>query len=452
MLLPNAKLRRVGTLVRIAVVVTVLVAGGCLAARFIGRLRHRKPSSYAVIYGRLRYVEKTNADDLDIYWQLLPSERPRVVYTIPGRAYSIENSGYMPSPDGRWLYVWRERVDEYGQSVSSEFLVLHLPDGKVIPVAEVNGKRFGYDTYVMKLVPRWLDSHRLALESDAGSTVFDVARNKLTAPLPPWPPKTRPSESLLDYAYTNLPKPEEYVRQHYRDELTALQQAVHVLARPMRLGDYLDSRDYPGTDTIEAMFARSLGIGPVSRSEVGMKRAWPQLVCSPDRKYVARAGVFLADSCTVGGDSECNADRCGRDIEARVDIFDVRARKSVWDAGFLWEGRWRGGRPFRAIAMPELRGPHFADLRWSPDGRFFSYGVYEIPCPPGVPDIRQIEGSTRVQGRAGMGFSHEAVVIQDVGWIGDRSNAHYRSPSPYAFVYYIPDAYNAFVVPAAPER
>jgi hypothetical protein len=439
---PIARLGSVVRRLRLVLLGALVLAGGGLAAGLASRAVRQQPPDYAVIYGRERYVAKANDSAIDIYWQLLPRGTPRRVYTIPPRNDRPRTAGYLPSPDGRWLYVWHGTgEDEYGQPMAIRFLLVSVPDGETVPMAEVKTyRRRGYDRFVLSLAPVWLDSNRLLLETSFGSGVFDLRTRTFKEPLPAWPPQTLPEPS---YQYTTLPTPEAFVREHYADDLECTQKGLAKFGAELGLKDSLTS-DYD-PDTLESMLARPLGVTrprPLPPAGGGWL-VHPELACSPNHRYLARAAVLPTDTEVQRKDLRGQW-RVGHEVAVRLDFLDLTGRdqfesevENVLPRAFAEEGK-----PFRPFSLPRL-----GDLRFSPDGRFFSYTAYDILPPHGHPSMRI--GTAKVQGRSGYGFPTTGVYIRDAWWAAEDPEKADRESHRYEWLYFIPDAVNAFVVPAA---
>ncbi len=436
---PAGRYASLTTHVRIALLVIAALVAGSPAAPCASRARQQASPGYAVIYARERHIVKTNADAIDIYWQHLPSGTPRVLYSIPPRYDVLGSAGYLPSPDGRWLFIWYG-LGEEGQyrPVATRFLVLSVADHKTMPVAEVKTYRREGERFVFTVAPLWLDRNRLLLETSFGSGVFDVRTRKLTKPLPAWPPRALPESSCR---YTSRPTAEAFVREHYADDLECAKRGLAKLGDVLGLKDALTASFEP--DTLESMLARPMGVArPEMPPAGGGWRVHPELACSPNHRYLARAAVLPTDTEVQYRDLKGQWHKA-REVAVALDYFDRTEGEDMGPGvrNVLPEVFAQEGKPWRPYSLPSL-----ADLRFSPDGRFFSYTAYDILPPHGHPSMRF--GTAKVQGRAAYGFATTGVYVHDTWWATANPDKTERASRGYEWLYFIPDAMNAFVVPA----
>ena len=396
---------------------------------------------YALVYGRASDTGRP-----DVIWQSLRLDEPRVVYeSLQERSWAIlDDLGWLPSPDGRWLYVWDAPHDEYGLPVSRQLVLVGLPRGAVVPVGQLGGDE--------RVLPYWQDSVQLVLATPAHETTFDVERRTLTEPLPRWaPPIGLPGdeESARELQVALV----DYCSRRYGDNRSCLLLALEGLESELGVMQYLRGRhgwDHCPPwepDVPEYFFLRSIGVLPLDGYR-GERAFFPTVVCSPDGRLVARAGVAKIP---LRRQSESGDWESVFDIEARVDVFDVASRKGVWATAVEQRGGPRKlSHPDEPLwYWPEYPRPYFRDLRWSWDGRYLSFTLCNVPIYPGLPIPRTFSERDRpVKVLASEGVAGEypwrtAVVVVDTFTWYDRTTA-------WSYLY-IPGGLNAFVVPDATE-
>lgn len=143
--------------------------------------------------------------------------------------------------------------------------------------------------------------------------------------------------------------------------------------------------------------------------------------------------------------------RSGRTTAIELDFFDLVEDDRHPFVSDNWPGYAQDGKPFRAFMIPEWMAPRLSDLRFSSDGRFFSYTAEDIVPPIGTPGWRGGAGQVKVQGRGERGFTHTGVYVHDADWMITDPCEGSGPDDPYEYLYFIPDAFNAFVVPAEAE-
>jgi hypothetical protein len=226
-----------------------------------------------------------------------------------------------------------------------------------------------------------------------------------------------------------------YCRLYYPRTLNRAKSALRRLAKELRLDEYLQAEHYPGPETLEDFIVRAMGITPFWPET--LEDLWPSLAVSPDGNLIARAGVFLAGPVSHENEDGSRSRLMG--VEARLDVFDLRSNKRVWSTSIPWGGGIpRDGKPFLPCRVPEFLQPHFADLRWSSDGSYLSFSAMDLPAPAGLPRGSRGE-RLRIEGLP-EGCRTAAVIVNATGWS--------RKVGRGFDYLYIPDARNAFVIPA----
>jgi hypothetical protein len=300
----------------------------------------------------------------EILWQDMTERKTaRCVYrTGPTNAYYEIPSdfGFLPSPDGHWLLIWVTPWDEHFAQSGTRWLVVNTRNGRSSQIARASGEG-GY-------LPYWLDARRVALEKGDKRLVFDVLTRARVGALPPaYIDRYGPTRDIDSQHAVPIRWRHDYLARHYAPELQCLRSALRSLEAQLQVADYLLwGRGYE-PDTPEDLLLRPLRVVDRTGYNAG-KSAWPSIACSPDGKRIARAVVLPGRRIGVGGAA------IAAGAVARIDVFALPSGERLWGEAINWQraliGDVVGGAPAR------LREPFFADVRWSPDGKYLSYSVY----------------------------------------------------------------------------
>jgi len=352
-----------------------------------------------------------------IFWQPLDSGMPRRLVYQPSQSgwHLLE---YVPSPDGRWLYV----------ADGPRHLIVGLPSGERKVIANVEGGH---------RVPYWNDSDHLLLETDTGSTVFTVSTGALSRPMPMWSGQGWLSRDAEKAWFA------EYCHRHYPNVVDCVLAALVDGREQLAVAGHLENNPEPP----EILFARTLGMERFA-GMYGSELMYPSAACSLDYTLIARAGLFLtAPWKRQDTQGEWSA---VQGAEARIDVFRLPAFEPAWSTSIPWLGHEQpeGEEIPRQMARP----PHFADLRWSADARFLSFTASQLPRPWGIPLTikylyeRDETTDYRCDDRKGRPPVSAVIVVN--GYHRWPAEPCERSLVDWTYLY-IPDAMNAFVVPAS---
>jgi hypothetical protein len=382
----------------------------------------RPADNHAVVYIRRRSHHPEAMDSFEAIWQRLGDHDGRVVYET-GRDGKGEvksgpshpppvGFGILPSPDGRWLHVWESVYRADGTTRKTVWSVVEVSTGRRLKISELPVDRIGY-------FPYWLDAHTLSLEKGDWTSVFDVTTGRLTNPLSvpqaqPYPYGARDIDGMTDAPVTAWRH--KYVQRHYASELGALESALAAFGTELGVSAYLrksggpsqqDARasDIRAPDTPEDLLLRAFGLVgwvPGRRS----KEVWPGVAVSPDLTMLARTAFVATGRQTAKG--LFGRPYHGYTSEARLDLYRLGTGEHLWGQSSSQR------QPQFDQTAYYSSDPWFKDPRWSGDGRYLAF-------------VTQDEPSRR-----------ETVSVLDT--------------SSWEIVLRIPDAMDAFVVPAVPER
>ena len=357
-----------------------------------------------------------------IFWQPLDSGLPRRLVYQPSQS-GWPALKYLPSPDGCWLYV-RD---------GSQHLIVGLPSGEQKVIANVEG---AYP------VPYWSDNDHLLLETNTESGVFTVSTGSLSGPMPMWSGQGWLSRDAEKAWFA------EYSHRRYPNAVDCLLAALVDGREQLAVERHFE--DYP--EPPETLFVRTLGIRRFYGFR-GMEVLHPSVACSPDCSLVARSGLFLTSPWKrQGAEGEWTT---VQGAEARVDVFRTGRFNPVWSTSIVWPGYEQpegGSVPRYSDHHPSRFHPHFAELRWSADARFLSFTASQLPRPWGIPLTikylyeRDETTDYRCDDRKGRPPVSAVIVVN--GYHRWPAEPCERSLVDWTYLY-IPDAMNAFVVPAS---
>jgi hypothetical protein len=373
--------------------------------------------------------------------KLTSAHPPRSVYTVlsPSAYWGSESLRYLPSPDGRWLYVWETRYAEDGwRPLGATLSVVRLPEGEVVKVAE---PKEGVP------LPRWEDSRHLVLETDTGSSVFDVAERKLTGPLPSWAPKASTGSS--DEGERRW---QTWLAGYWAMRYPAATKCLHAALRSLRGELGVESHLRERAEPPEMLTIRPSGIVRF-QSRYGEELLYPSVACSPDGQWIARAWVFSTPPFKKRNEQGKWVSRQG--AQARIDVYNLPRRKLAWSTSMVWPVYEAPEGSRLPTYNPQYLEPRFSDLRWGGKSRFLSYTACSLPRPWGVPmEVRYLwERDLRVYWEW-EGQEREtpttAVVVVDGGKAWNSPGALGEAVFDWTYLY-IPDASSAFVIPVWEE-
>jgi hypothetical protein len=392
---------------------TVLLAGMALtAAPALGHAASPYPD--AVVFAREQ--PKT-----EVIYQPLGGGPSRPLYS----ADHWGDLAFLPSPDGRWLVLWDAQSNEAAEANgrgATRWSLISVASGETTEIGKTEGDAW--------LLPYWDDSTHLALEGDIAQkgdserSVFDLMTRQLSRPLPRWEWTQLPLVGVAPWvARTRL---EVYAQRHLRSDLNCLSKALNMITGGPGMG--LDAAvDGRLRQPPEYLLLRSMGIPSMGELSLADRHYfYPAVACSPDHTTVAYA--WICEKAARDSPSPrylCDRGTCAaikEGVYARVDVFTLTTGDYANVSRIQWEG-WKPSAgasespetwpPWNEprVAIPGYRQPNFGDLRWSRDGKYLSFTTYGM----GKPSVTILETGT---------------------W---KEVAH------------IPDALDAFVVPAAQQ-
>ena len=399
-------------------------------------------NAYGVVYGRCDHLK------CSIMLYDLQSRQSRRLYSCAGIVYSIpDDLGWLPSPDGRWLYVWDVLRDKHGARATTRLLLVRMADATIVPIGELKGEE--------RVLPTWADAENLRLESPKDSAFYSVKERQLSGPLPRWaPPAPTPPRSIS--AKDDRVWREALTRlcgERYPRERECVRDALRELGDKLDLGIYLKEHPSlsfsPMPDSMEYFFLRSLGTVVIPDPA---KRLYPTVVCSPEGSLLA--ACYLS-TLPLEQKGEHEKWQPAWQVHANVSVFDLRSKDLVWGTTMTWPGlKNEHFDPQRPITYnPDFLQPCFEHLRWSTDARYLSFTAAGLPPLPGLPLARtraEAEKRTRVEwgDREGQIAPTSAVIVADASdWYGARESR----PREWHYLY-IPDAMNAYVIPLSQSQ
>ncbi len=398
-----------------------LVAGAAVLAMAVGsdRAGRTGPAEGATGASRARgaavvYTRFTPpGGPWTVVWRRLSSPAETVVHVITtSKGEAMGHSGYLPSPDGRHLLIWKADADPAdSKKVVTYWLVQPLPRGAAVAIGQTDG--------VPLLLPYWLDNRRVelsgdvTLEGDRQITIFDVDTRKLSRPLPVVRQKDVYTSGVAKWvAKTRL---EAYAQRHMLPQLASLYRAANWSVQEGGMGGLptgiRESVHGELAEPYEYLLLRPSGIPGLGRLDASPRYHRPQFACAPDRSAVAYAWLYRQPEergpiSTYRTDASGN--ELGRGVYARIDVHWSAPRRDRAVIVVQWPpADWAFRVPGLIGLGPGSGLPYFYSLRWSSDGRYLS--VTETD-----------KSGVRVR------------VFDTSGWHE---------------VLTIPDAYNAFVVP-----
>jgi len=341
-------------------------------------------SGAAVVYTRFT----PPAGPWTILWRPLSSSAETVVHVVStSKSMAMGRYGYLPSPDGRHLLIWKADAhpDRPGspespdlREVVTHWLVQPLPTGRPVEIGQTEG--------LPLLLPHWVDGRRVELDGDVTlggdreTTVFDLGSGKLSRPLRRVR-QSRVYESGVAQ-WVARARLEVYAQRHLLPELACLYRALN-LGWPEGIGGpppgisealYGELAEPP-----EYLLLRATGIPGLGGLDSGPPYHRPQFTCAPDRSAVAYAWVYQqseerSPSAIYGTDSSGKALKPG--VYARIDVH----RFSAPHQRVVLVTQWPGARPLRTGGLiprgPTPVFPDFSDLRWSMDGHYLSFSQW----------------------------------------------------------------------------
>jgi len=344
-----------------AVLVAGMVLTGALGDAF--GASGASASRWAVVFARKCFVE-----DRVYGWQVMwqpgtHTSQQRVVYeTAPTRGLVRIPSrlGYLPSPDGRWLLVWETTYPpETPDVLTTTWTAVTLPTGEHVAIAAMQGLAGAF--------PHWLDDHQVVLEKAGESAVFDVALRRLTGKLPERQEPTQTAERDVDDDNVSAAWRQQFLKRYFQPQLECARGAA---ATPqLDLRRFLQPREFPDADTVEAFLLRPMGLVQVV-GYMERKESWPSLAVAPNCGMIARAAVLPVGLAMIDYDS--GEHTMGTVVRPELAVYDFRSGKQLWrERSRLWSG------PQASDVGVELPGdawePSYRDIRWSGDGRYLSF-------------------------------------------------------------------------------
>jgi hypothetical protein len=317
-----------------------------------------------IIYSRVL----PGSDRRDVVWRSLRSPEEHVLYATDGLEYPVNvRLGYLPAPDGSSLLVWDSRPQRGGETTS--WLTFRLPDGRADELGETPGFPWLSALSPLPYWDRWDDHNRLVLLP--GSCFFTPDLSTMWGELPGRETPI-PEPSAIRLYGDARERLTAYCEQHYPAETAHLRSALAGLADEMEVG-YLGGEDPAASPHL---LLTSLGI-PSERSLFG-RDGWSIFIrhaaCSPDGKLIAYADTWRHE-CLPTPEGRVPM---GYGRGARLDIFDVATGRRLWYTRRASIPR-RMPEGYRSVGASEQQWtlPHFADLRWSRDGRYLSFTTCE---------------------------------------------------------------------------
>ena len=289
--------------------------------------------------------------------------------------------GILPSPDGSWLLAWGPVPAESTplgrrRGLSTEWIAICLRDGSVVKLTEAED-----DWRVSRsLLPYWAGETRLVLEGSDGAWVFDLEGGAEPGVVA----ATEQVVSAEQRGGTGAERLVKYLVRHYAEEREAYLAAVERLRGPLGMeGSRQWKRRWPlWREEWPYLLTLGIPVGLALREPTaGWMTGWPrvEISCSPDERWVARADQGISRRLK-------RRDPPGRALVrgARLDVLEVSSGRRIWGTqalptptGYI-PGHLRiGGFPPPAL----WNSPQFWDVRWSRDGRYLSFTLYDAPGP-----------------------------------------------------------------------
>jgi len=316
-----------------------------------------------IIYSRVPPgVERT-----EVVWRALRSPEEHVLYAARGRRHGIlALLGYLPAPDGSCLLVWHS--SGFRGRETTTWLAFGLPDGEEQKLGETPGYPWLSALSPFPYWEYWDDQYRLVLVP--GSCVFTPDPGTLSGALPgPEIPVPEPSALSLPDARDRLTA---YCEQHHQAAMEHLRSAFAKLADEMDVG-------YPGfEDPAVSPDLLLVSLGIPSAWCMGME-GWGipmrHAACSPDGRLIAYADRWRHEGLPTPEGPAPTHYGWG----ARLDVFDVATGRRLWYARRASVPRWVP-EVYKSVRYQiEWTHSYFADLRWSPDGRYLSFTTCDLP-------------------------------------------------------------------------
>jgi hypothetical protein len=285
--------------------------------------------------------------------------------------------GMLPSPDGRWVIAWVPHLpwSRRGHvTATTDWMAIRLEDGKLV--------RLGETAVTLDegqpLLPYWPDVEHVALEGTCGTSTFVLAAGKQS---PAQDAAVRPMWGRCLDGVT-VATVEQFLNAHFSRELSQYRAALAKHGPALGMGDVSRWRRQWSLWRDEWPFALPLGIplpeevrDPVGRPMAG----WPhiEIACSPDGGEIARADEGIHQSVRhlkPNGRSE--------EAGARLTVFDADSGKHLWETRIRPRSvEYPMGYPMTNPPMPLYTSPQIRDIRWSEDGHYLSFTLYDDPAP-----------------------------------------------------------------------
>ena len=316
-----------------------------------GRPAAKQP---AVIY--LTYAH----NGIKIAWQPLSSQHVQIIGKLDTQGPLPDSFGFLPSPDGNWLIAWMAdfRVqDKYGMA-STLWKLLRIRDGK----ARVLGHSSpGYAS----LLPYWIDDRHVVLEG--ANATSEVTTGKLSRSLP----RRKEYANYDDQVRTDTSRLLSYCRKHYPTERKVILSSYAKLDGDLGISEY--ARRNP-REQKEYLLLRCLGIpGLEVIEQTDVNWTHPRVVQVP-RASVSPSGKFIACAYVFNLVPVKNF-RGFYHADARLAVFDAALGKRLCQLTIA-SRPWRSKGFSVYIPPPPFTEPDFRDLRWSRDGRYFSFTTH----------------------------------------------------------------------------
>jgi len=304
---------------------------------------------------------RASTQGVEIVLQDMSSGTSRVVYAsaLPGGI--PDDLGYLPSLDGQWLVVWDCSPRRQSPPVT-RWLLVHTPDATVRELGEMDG--------FPELLPYWRDDQHVVLEGHGGPVMFYV-----NAKAYKWPFRQNPGPKAYEEFRARLAG---FGKRYYSADRTVLFHALKALGRELGLAEYLNRNS---SEPREYLFLRSIGIpGQRQLRDPIMSPRFAKMAISPDRKLVARAYAREPERVSVPrGDSKSVEISL---LGSRLDVFRIRSRELLWSTKTRPRPRRfpKGGPRVFPSMLPWVE-PSFSHMRWSANGRYFTFTTDDIPAP-----------------------------------------------------------------------
>jgi len=379
-----------------AICVTAVLLGGGSLCWFGALSRGEKVLPRFVVYIRPRpdneqafevVVRSPAGGDSKVLCTLRNTWLGGLLWPLPGPLVP-DAVGVLPSPTGDWLLAWGSKDDDqqHPREAVTEWFLVRRQDGTRTKIAE-SGVAHLWDG--VAVVPSWASANVVLLDEATGTVRIDVRDlgrvegwRELKPFAGPWHVIDRPGSEAL----------QQLLRHAAAAGLTA-----ECSAALRRLPATLAPEWNPEWTASREEWACLLGLGiPVLPEARGWMGPWVQASLSPGRLRLA-----VADSGVRKRLKHRDA-RLSEDVDgARLRVVEIRSKRQLWYYQVfpraLEDAEYPGGRwiPLADPPMPLWTGTSIEDLRWSADGRYLSFTLYDDPrYMPAVPTVHVMDTDT----------------------------------------------------------